>query len=77
MGNVMTFTPERSSQIQRATYDPDTLYLQVTFANNSSYTYAGVPSHVFAAMMRWSSPGAYFHTVIKRHYKVVEKAKTV
>ncbi len=73
MADILQFEPERSKQITRLAYDPDSLYLYVTFTNNASYTFAGVPSHVFAEMTRAPSAGKFFHSVIKRHYKLVEK----
>lgn len=74
MGNILQFQPPDSNHITRLSYDPDNLYLYVTFTNNSSYTFAGVPSHVFAQMTRAPSAGKFFHSVIKKHYKIVEKA---
>ncbi len=73
MGDLLKFEPDRSAQITRLEYDPDNLYLYVLFKNQSSYTYAGVPAHVFAQMTRSPSAGKFFHAVIKRHYKLVEK----
>lgn len=75
MANILTFEPDRSNHISRLSYDPDSLYLYVTFTNNSSYTYAKVPPTVFAAMTRAPSAGIYFHQVIKRHYQLVQKDK--
>lgn len=74
MGKLLNFEPERSDHISRLDYDPDNLYLFVRFKNKASYTFAGVPAHVFAQMTRAVSAGKFFHSVIKRHYKMVEKS---
>jgi hypothetical protein len=78
MAEPLTFEPESSSQIAHLAYDPDTRNLKVRFKSRSekqaalrTYTYAGVPPHIFAAMTRHPSTGEYFHRVIKRHYKLV------
>ncbi len=74
MGKLLNFSPEQSDHISRLDYDPDNLYLYVRFKNHSSYTFSGVPAHVFAQMTRAPSSGKFFHAVIKRHYQLVEKS---
>lgn len=75
MGKLIPFQPERSDHIAHMDYDPDNMYLYVRFKNQSSYTFAGVPAHVFAHMTQAQSAGKFFHQVIKRHYRMVEKAE--
>ncbi len=74
MGKLIPFEPEHSDNISRLDYDPDNMYLYVRFKNQASYTFAGVPAHVFAQMTRATSAGKFFHSTIKRHYKLVEKS---
>lgn len=73
MANIVTFTPEHSSHIERLSYNPDTERLQVRFANKSTYTFADVPPDVFAKMTQAQSQGEYFHKVIERFYPMVSK----
>ncbi len=73
MAKLLQFEPDSSNHISRLQYDPDGMYLYVLFTNQSSYTFAGVPAHVFAEMTRAPSSGKFFHSVIKRHYKLVER----
>ena len=77
MKNVLTHEP-KDSHVSRMSYDPETQHLHVSFRNrpnkqqeDRTYTYKGVPQHVFEAMKEHQSPGSYYHNVIKRHYKLV------
>jgi len=78
MGTFITHIPENSSHVEEFTYDPAKQQLHVRFRKKSdkqakprTYIHAGVPPKVFEAMRNWPSAGQYYHSVIKRHYKLV------
>ena len=61
----------RSTSIVDAEFTPDREdhgELTITFVNGSSYTFSDVPVSVFEGLITASSPGSYFHAVIKDAY---------
>lgn len=73
MGSILEFPVTSSNHVAKLTYDPLNGAFFIQFKNGSSETYEGVPSNVFARMTRAPSIGKFYHAVIKRHYKRIER----
>lgn len=73
MSNVVEFPVERSNHVAKLVYNPESRRFSIQFKDQSSETYEAVPPHVFAEMTRSPSIGTYYHGVIKRHYKRIER----
>lgn len=63
----------RSTSVVDAEFIPDTRdetvgELTITFVNGQSYTYSDVPTSIYEGLIGSSSPGSYFHAVIKDAY---------
>ena len=57
-----------SSAISKASYDDETQEMQIVFTNGGPYTFYGVPQEIFEGLLFASSPGRYYHSVIKGNY---------
>lgn len=64
----MQMIPVVSEAINAVGYDPDTRLLKITFKNQKTYDYHGVPSHVFEGLMRAPSKGRYYRDHIEGKY---------
>lgn len=61
-------TPVSSSAISSVSYHALTQRLEITFHSGKTYTYQGVPVHVYQGLMAAGSKGAYFNENIKDNY---------
>lgn len=59
------WVPINSSAIEAAMYVAARSELHIRFPGGRTYTYEGVPIGVLEGLIGASSPGAYFHSVIK------------
>ena len=62
-----TIRPD-SSMIQAYAWDPESQELEVVFVKGGTYSYSGVPEHVFEAMKQAPSVGRFFLAEIKGQY---------
>jgi hypothetical protein len=60
--------PVNSSNLAAVRYDADTLTLEVTFQNGSTYQYEGVTQEVVDNMINAESQGSYFYHNIRKAY---------
>jgi len=60
--------PLKSSWMSTAEYDPDEKSLEITLDDGHSYTYQGVPSQVYEALIAAPSAGSYFRRFIRDNY---------
>lgn len=65
---MMTSRPIVSTMIAAAGYDPDTRTMEIEFRSGRSYTFEGVPPHVYENLLAAESPGRYFNQAIKGIY---------
>jgi len=63
-----TIKPLRSSMLSKAVYDDETLELTLTFQSGGDYTHRGVPLDIAQGLFAASSPGKYWHAMIKGIY---------
>lgn len=62
----MNRTAVTSTDIESVGYNSETQMLEVEFKrNNRVYQYEGVSPEIYAALLRSTSIGAFFHTAIK------------
>ena len=57
-----------SSAIRDVTYDRQRETLVLSFRDSSIHQYATVPLHVYEALLRADSKGAYFNLYIRNHF---------
>ena len=57
-----------SSALSSASYDDETLQLEVTFTSGTGYTFNSVPLEIYEGLVSAPSPGRYFHSQIKGVY---------
>ncbi|OHD24246.1 MAG: hypothetical protein A2Y38_19970 [Spirochaetes bacterium GWB1_59_5] len=57
-----------SSMIEEYAYDDEMQILEVTFCKGGTYSYPGVPEHVFQSMKDADSVGRFFLQNIKGSY---------
>lgn len=60
----------RSSAIAAIDYDERTSQLSIRFHETGLYTYYGVPSHLYEAMLHARSVGRFFNDNIRDRYAV-------
>ncbi|GEM_PF-2747359 len=65
--DALSWTPRRSSNIRRFSYEPTTSVLTVTFKDRSRYEYYDVPVGVFSGWKQALSAGRYHHQWVKRY----------
>jgi hypothetical protein len=58
-----------SSAISDASYDDETQVLDITFTSGQTYTFNGVPVDIYEGLVASSSPGRYYHQVIKGNFQ--------
>ena len=58
----------RSTALASATYDNETLDLDITFNNGGTYTHHNVPQEEFDGLVAADSPGRYWHANLKDKY---------
>jgi len=58
-----------SDHLLNATYDAETEVLDITFTDNSSYSYDNVPEEVAMGLKRAASASYYFRNYIKGRYR--------
>jgi lysyl-tRNA synthetase class 2 len=58
----------RPHPIFLALYDEFTQVLDISFADGRSYTYHGVPQHVYDELVAAASQGSYFNANIRNSY---------
>jgi hypothetical protein len=56
--------PVESNMIQAVGYDPKARILEVVFNNGQTYSYEGVPPHVYKELMAADSKGQYMRSEI-------------
>ena len=61
-----------SSHVAGIDYDRNTRILRVVFRNGTNYAYADVPSGVYEAFLRASSPGSFLHSRVRPHYRATK-----
>uniref|UniRef100_A0A6M3KZG1 Putative RNA binding domain protein n=1 Tax=viral metagenome TaxID=1070528 RepID=A0A6M3KZG1_9ZZZZ len=61
--------PVDSSMIKAYGYDRNTGRLRVTFNNDKTYEYYGIPQLVFKAFEQADSKGSFFHRNIKKQHE--------
>jgi len=66
--------PLKSSNVKSVGYDPDSRTLEVEFHNGDVWSYKPVPPEHHAGLIAAESPGAYFHTHIKRRPGLIVSA---
>lgn len=76
MGSILEFPVPSSNHVAKLAYDPTNGAFFITFKNGSTEAYEGVPFNVFAQMTRAASIGKFYHAVIKRHYKRIERSSS-
>lgn len=76
MGSILEFPVSSSNHVAKLAYDPTNGAFFITFKNGSAEAYEAVPSDVFAQMTRAPSIGKFYHNVIKRHYKRIERTSS-
>lgn len=57
-----------SANIVSAGHDPDTKTLEIKFKTGATYSYDGVPTSVYKALVGADSVGSYFHKNINGKY---------
>lgn len=57
-----------SSNIASVGYNAESALLRVQFRNGGMYEYSGVQPEVHAGLLKASSAGGYFHSMIKPSY---------
>ena len=60
--------PVSSSNVAALGYDAATQVVYVEFNNGTTYTYSGVPEHVYQALDNAASIGSYLHHNLKNVY---------
>lgn len=66
----MNLIPVRSSAIAAVGYDASTQRLHIRFTTHSTtYTFCGVPQHVYEGLMNAGSKGVYYDQVIRDRYQ--------
>lgn len=65
----MEMIPVRSSAMRTVGYDQSTRRMRITFEQGHSYDFCGVPVHVYEALMRARSKGAYYNDHIRDRYQ--------
>lgn len=58
----------QSTALSRASYDPESQTLDITFTSGRSFTYEAVPERVFAELRDAPSPGSFYHNNIRDRY---------
>jgi hypothetical protein len=66
------FTPEDSTAVERAGYDPVRRELRVVFAGDREYAYLKVPPTVFEELRRAPSVGQFVNWSVKPFYRYRE-----
>ena len=61
-----------SSNIDSIGYDENSKVLEIEFKNGGVYQYANVPKEIFAALMKASSHGGFFHAKIKDRFPTIK-----
>jgi hypothetical protein len=64
----MKHTAVSSSFILSVGYDEDNQTLELTFSGGSTYSYAGVPRHIYEGLREAASKGAFYSAKIKGVY---------
>ena len=57
-----------SSAISRASYDPLTARLHITFHSGRTYTFYRVPPAIYHGLLNASSAGHYYHANIRGRF---------
>jgi hypothetical protein len=60
--------PVRSSVLRSAGYNRSTSTLEIEFMTGLIYRYLRVPETKYDALMKASSKGRYFNSIIRDHY---------
>jgi len=58
-----------SSAISRASYDPLSARLSITFHSGRTYTFYRVPPAIYHGLLNASSPGQYYHATIRGRFR--------
>ena len=58
----------RSAHILSSGYDPDERVMQITFHNDETHEFRGVPEQIYQAFQNSPSKGAFFHRVIRPRF---------
>lgn len=64
----MKHTPVSSSFILSVGYDGGRQVLELAFSGGSTYSYAGVPQHIYEGLLEAESAGAFYSAKIKGVY---------
>lgn len=65
----MEMIPVRSSAIRAVGYDPDSMRMQIRFAQGDTYTFCRVPQHIYDGLLAAGSKGAYYDRYIRDRYQ--------
>lgn len=63
-----TTTFPGSSNLAAASYDPSSMYLDITFQDGQTYRYMSVPAEIYTGLQRAGSAGSYFYRHIRERY---------
>ena len=64
--------PINSSTIVSAGYDTDAMVLEMEFDGGRVYQYFDLPASVYEEFKSAASPGGYFNSNIRNHYRTVQ-----
>lgn len=57
-----------SSNLESASFDPETDTLKIVFRSGETYEYFNVPPSVYRGLQSATSAGSYFHRAIRQRY---------
>jgi len=58
-----------SSAISRGEYDAGSMRMVLWFTQGHSYTFCGVPSHIWQGLVNAGSKGSYYNAYIRDRYQ--------
>lgn len=61
-----------SSNIKKVGYHPEKRVLRIEFSSGQTYEYADVPPEIPQGLLVSESPGSYFSTHVRPHFKTVK-----
>jgi hypothetical protein len=61
--------PVYSSRMDDVSYDADNATMTITFKDGKTYEYYAVPESVYDSQIAAPSPGVFFDSNVKGHYK--------
>ena len=68
--------PVDSSLVHSVGYDPKTETLEIEFHKTGVYQYSEVPKSVFSELMKASSKGSYFNSMIRDAFPCIHLGRS-